>query len=379
MSIYPNPLTEIIQAEIRKHGGVIAFARFMELALYHPIHGYYSREQFEIGKLGDFTTAPHISPLFAQCLAYQAHQVLASVAEGNILELGAGTGQLAIDLLLTLSARQQLPQHYYIFEISPHLRVLQKQRIQLACPDLVERVIWLDALPHDFRGIILANEVLDALPVHCFTITAEGIQERGIANEGEGFAWTSVAPTTTALAEIALELSTRYHLPIGYQSEINLAMSAVITELAGSLASGVILFIDYGYGQREYYHPERQHGTLTCFYQHQHHDNPLIQPGEQDITAHVDFTRVIEIGHEHGLTLAGFTTQAAFLFSCGLLELATAEERRLDSVAAFNMRHAIKLLTLPTEMGERVKVMALGKNFDQPLLGFTQQNRMRDL
>lgn len=379
MTIYPNPLTEIIQNEIRKQGGVISFARFMELALYHPTHGYYCRDQFDIGKMGDFTTAPHLSPLFAQCLANQTQEILQTIHEGNILELGAGTGQLAIDLLRALKERQSLPAHYYIYEISGRLRSLQKERLHQFCPDLADRVIWLDALPSHFKGVILANEVVDALPVHRFEVTAEGIQELGVATQDEAFVWKPRTPTTPEFTALTTQLQRDYELTPGYQSEVNLAMTTLLTQLATCMEQGVLLFIDYGYGQREYYHPERHRGTLTCFYQHHRHDNPLLRPGEQDITSHVDFTRVIELAHAQGLTLAGFTTQAAFLFSCGLLDIAATQEAHLDTVGAFNMHHAIKLLTLPTEMGERIKVMALAKNAPSSLLGFARHDRSRDL
>lgn len=378
MTTYPNPLTEIIKKEIHEHGGHLSFARFMELALYHESYGYYNAHRFTIGKDGDFTTAPQISPLFAQCIARQCQQILATLSAKNILELGAGTGQLAVDLLLALEQLKQAPTHYYIYEISSALRARQKKLLQERCPQLADRVIWLDKIPAGFEGIMIGNEVLDALPVHCFEVTTDGIQERCVSLDGDALSWTLAKPTTPELAA-ASQISELYQLPPGYRSEINLNMNKLVHSLAQHLAEGVILLFDYGYGQAEYYHPERNQGTLTCFYQHRHHNNPLIHIGQQDITAHVDFTRVIEEAHEYGCILAGYTTQAAFLLSCGLIDLASQLEPTLSAIDAFQMHHAIKLLTLPTEMGERIKVMGLAKHMTLPLIGFAQHDRRRDL
>lgn len=376
-------LTLFIREELRRKGGSISFADFMQLALYHPEWGYYQTQIVDIGKKGDFTTAPEISPLFAKCLAAQCTQLFATLPK-TILELGAGTGRLACDLLLALNDQGITIDRYYIYEVSTTLRKKQQSLLKATCPQLFDRIIWLDALPADFTGIILANEVLDALPVHCFRIE-NGIQERRVAWKEDRFIWLS-EPASEALAKAVNLLNDQYSLPSGYESEINLHLQPFISQLVHSIKQGVMLFIDYGYGQREYYHPERRKGTLTCFYQHRHYDDPLVLPGMQDITAHVDFTRLIETAASQGCELLGYTSQMAFLLACGLTEIAAKEEQKLTPAEQVNLHHAVKLLTFPMEMGERIKVMALGKNMetDLPLLGsrllgFTLQDRRRDL
>lgn len=375
-------LSACIRQEIDKHKGAISFARFMELALYHPEWGYYNADTFTLGKHGDFTTAPEISPLFATCFVKPTQQIAHHLGTNQILELGAGTGQFAKDLLFALHQRGNLPQHYYIYEISVGLRKKQQVFLRTACPDFYSRIIWLDALPAHFVGCVIANEVLDALPVHCFRIDAKGIQERCVSWKNEEFAWESLLTTDAELTEKVLAIRDLYSLPDGYESEINLHMQSFIQSVSDSVDQGIIFFADYGYGQAEYYHPERNHGTLSCFYQHRHHANPLHLPGLQDITAHVDFSSVIEYAANRGCSLAGYTSQAAFLLACGLLDLAAEEERHLSPTDEFKLHHAIKLLTLPTEMGERIKVMALSKNMNNrelSLPGFGLHDRRREL
>jgi SAM-dependent MidA family methyltransferase len=376
-------LTDFLRQEMNKHGGYLSFATFMQQALYHSELGYYNSETLILGKHGDFTTAPEISPLFAKCFAKQCLQIANHLGTAAILELGAGSGRFAKELLLELERHPQryrcLPEHYYIYEISVSLRKKQQDLLKSDCPTLFNRIIWLDELPSHFVGIVIANEVLDALPVHCFGIKENAIKERAVTFEKNTFHWTLTEPFSPNLAISGDTVRQLYSLTNGYESEINLALPLFIQSVATSLAQGVILFADYGYGQSEYYHPERRHGTLTCFYQHHRSDNPFFFPGLQDITAHVDFTRVIETAVDCGCSLAGYTSQAAFLLACGLIELAQKDEQNLAPADEFNFHQAIKLLTLPTEMGERIKVMALSKNCDIPLLGFGLQDRRRDL
>lgn len=379
MSTGSNRLTEIIRNEISAKGGRITFARFMELALYHPEHGYYTSPDFTLGKLGDFTTAPEISPLFTQCLAKQCEQILSSLPQSNILELGAGTGRLAADLLKALEKSKHLPQRYFIYEISQTLRQKQKSLLTAECPDLAHRVAWLEQLPTNFDGVIIANEVLDALPVHRFRCQNNQIDECFVAWSNDQFIWTYSKPSSTQLNDKIQHIRDNYIVTENYESEINLSLENYVAEISNCLSNGVILFIDYGYGQREYYHPQRNKGSLTCFYKHQRHDNPLLHPGAQDITAHVDFTAVVETATEHGCEFLGFTTQASFLLDCGLIEIAQTTEQSLSEVEAFQLHQAIKTLTLPTEMGELIKVMALGKNSTLDLLGFQMADRSRDL
>lgn len=373
--------SDALSVEIRQEmnqTGAMSFARFMELALYHPKWGYYTNPYAAIGKSGDFTTAPLLSPLFADCIAQQVAQVLQHLeGGGDILEIGAGTGQLAADLLLALDEANTLPNHYFIHEISPSLRKQQQVHLKQAVPHLYSRILWVDTLPAALSGVIIANEVLDALPVHCFQISAAGeLEERCVIADQQGFAWQP-APASPALKKLIDE----YELPLYplYQSEVSLALPLFVQSLASSLARGLILIADYGYGRREYYHPERKSGTLTCFYEHRKHDNPLILIGLQDITAHVDFTAVIEKATAAGCSLGGYTTQTGFLLGCGFLEAMAKREATLSQTEVFTLRQAAKTLTLPTEMGEVVKIMGLTKALDLPLLGFSLQSRTRDL
>jgi SAM-dependent MidA family methyltransferase len=336
-----DALSALIQHDIQQNNGFIPFSHFMNLALYHPTWGYYQAEEMALGRQGDFTTAPEISPLFAYALAQQCAAILPQLLVRDLLEVGAGSGRLAGDLLLALNQCNQLPEHYYIVELSTSLRQQQQAWLQMTHPELFSRIIWLDTLPISFKGIIIANEVLDALPVDCFQI-ADTIQERGVTWTGTQFDW-HLRPADSVFAEPIAELQTTYHLPNGYRSEINFQLALFIQLLGQSLQHGVILFADYGYGQREYYHPERNEGTLTCFYQHRRHANPLILPGLQDMTAHVDFTRVAELALEQECDLLGYTTQAAFLLANGLIKEASRQEAYLSPAEQVNLHHAIKL------------------------------------
>lgn len=378
-----NAFINLIREIIASQGGTLSFADFMQLALYHPQLGYYCNPTFEFGREGDFTTAPEISPIFAYTLARQCEEIFKIHALNEILEIGAGSGQLAYHLLRALNEQQTLPRHYYIYEISASLRKKQQQYLKKVCPQWFDRITWLDQLPMDLSGIIIANEVLDALPVHCFKIENDQILERSVAWQDDRLIWKMTPPTHPLLTNRVQYLRDHYGLPEGYASEINLHLPNLITQMIHTLKRGVILLLDYGYGEREYYHPSRNKGTLTCFYQHQKHDDPLLYPGKEDITAHVDFTLVAENAIKQGATLLGYTTQAAFLLGCGLMTLAEKEEKKCDEISAFNLHQAIKLLTFPTEMGEVIKVMAIGKNLnentDQRLMGFTLQDRTRDL
>lgn len=374
-----NNITARLQQKINNQAGAISFADFMDIALYAPQFGYYNIGAFDIGKHGDFTTAPEISPLFAQCIAAQASQLFECLGGGDVLEFGAGTGQFAHDLLCALERRGCLPAHYYIVEISDRLRQKQQEKLKAFCPSLFSRAVWIDAPPPQFVGLMVANEVLDALPVHCFHVGNTTISERCVAFRHGQFVWHNRPPFEFELMEEAVQICDRYRLPPGYQSEINLRLAPFIAKACQNLDKGVILIIDYGYGQKEYYHPERSSGTLSCFYQHQMLSSPLLFPGTHDITAHVDFTRAAGLAMDYGCSLLGFTTQSAFLLACGLLEFAAEIEKQLTPKEAFQLHQAIKRLTFPTEMGERTKVMGLSKKVDGPLLGFSREDRRRDL
>jgi SAM-dependent MidA family methyltransferase len=370
-------LIHLIRQEIQQSDGHITFARFMELALYAPGLGYYNIGTHKLGQHGDFVTAPEISPLFAQCIARQCQQILQELDSGDILEFGAGSGIFAKELLLELEALHALPAHYFILEPSAELRERQIELFNSTCPHLLPRIVWLEKLPEKpLNGIIFANEVLDAMPIHCFEVTEHTIKERCVSWQDDQFIWSHHTPSPelqTYLESITKDRS----LPLGYQSEVSLIQPAWIKTLADRLEKGVILLIDYGYSRDEYYRPERGMGTFMCFYQHHKHDNPFILPGLQDMTAHVDFTHLAESAVEGGLTIAGFTTQAAFLLACDLLGI--AERASLSEIEKYKINQAIKILTLPGQMGDIVKVMAFSKELDITLIGFTLQDKRYDL
>ncbi|MCD6038980.1 MAG: hypothetical protein K0S27_380 [Gammaproteobacteria bacterium] len=371
-------LSEAIRNEITQAGGSISFARFMELALYAPGLGYYSAGQRKIGKEGDFVTAPEISPLFSHCVARQCKQILSVLKKGDILEIGAGTGVFAKDILLELEALNSLPEYYFILEVSAELRARQEELLGSHCLHLLDRIIWLDSLPETaINGIIIANEVMDALPVHCFKIKNHAIQERCVIWDKDHFNWLLTAPTAPALLQRGTMLLQDYALADDYESEINLLLPTWIQSIASILNKGIILLFDYGYSRREYYHAERKKGTLICYHQHRRHEDPFKLIGFQDITAHVEFTTLVESAYAVGCILLGYSVQAHFLLNCGLLELAQTIESA--GVAHMRQAQAIKKLLLPSQMGELIKVMALGKNYTHPLCGFPLPDRRRDL
>ncbi|MFZ2301513.1 MAG: SAM-dependent methyltransferase [Gallionella sp.] len=366
-------LCELIRRDIAERGGWISFARYMELALYAPGLGYYTAGAHKFGEAGDFVTAPELSPLFGRTLARQAVEIMASSAP-HILELGAGSGKLAADMLGELERMGSLPDSYMILEVSADLRARQQALLRTRLPHLLERVRWLDALPERFSGAIIANEVLDALPVHLVHWRDSALTERGVAGGTAGFVWQERAIGDAALLRAAQQIS----VPDDYVGEICLAACGLVNSLAGCLEQGALLFIDYGFGAREFYHPQRGSGTLMCHYRHHAHDDPFYLPGLQDITAHVNFTGIAECGIDAGLELLGYTSQAFFLLNCGITEL-------LQGVSPENMRDYLPLsaqlqkLTSPAEMGELFKVIALGRGVSEPLCGFVRGDMTRSL
>lgn len=364
-------LQTVIREEIAAAGGRLGFDRYMELALYAPALGYYSAGARKIGVDGDFVTAPEISPLFSRCVARQAAQVLQALGGGTILELGAGSGRMAADMLSELARLGRLPERYLILEPSGELRERQRHTLDQHAAGPDARVCWLDRLPErPLRGLIVGNEVVDALPVKRFR-HERGWQELCVRVEGEGFGWTAAScgePLARALAHRLGQAAE------GYESEINLRLGPWMGSLADALEAGMLLLVDYGLARREYYHPERARGTLMCHYRHRAHDDPFRYPGLQDITAWVDFTALAEAGTAAGLALAGYTTQAHFLLGGGLEALA-AEVDPADVRALAELSRQIKLLTLPTEMGERFKAMA----FTRGALPLPDAFRLRDL
>ena len=351
-------LLERIGAELGAAGNWISFARYMELALYEPGLGYYASGARKLGAGGDFVTAPELSPLFGRALACQVRQVLGP--DEAVLEFGAGSGALAETLLGELSCP------YYILETSPELRERQERR-------LGSRARWLERLPERFRGVMLANEVVDAMPVHALAWTRAGVLERGVcANEGQ-LAWSDRAadnPVLIAAKEIELEIP-----PSGrYESELALVARAWMRSLGRFLERGAILVIDYGFPAREYFHPQRSMGTLACHYRHRVHDDPFYLPGLQDVTAHVDFSALARAAADAGLDVLGYANQAQFLVNCGITDL-LAEENPADAKRYLPAAAAAQKLLSPSEMGELFKVLAVGKGVKDSLMGFSRGDR----
>jgi len=358
---------------IEDAGGWIPFSRFMEAALYAPGLGYYAAGAMKFGAAGDFVTAPEMTPLFSRTLAHAIAPVLAEIS-GEVLELGAGSGRLAVDMLGELERLGALPARYGILEVSADLRERQQETIACELPHLAGRVQWLDALPVHFNGVILGNEVLDALPVELVHWTENGPFSRGVALEGDAFAWQDrpiADPVLRARAE-ALKLAP------GYLSEVNLAADALIASLAECLERGLILMIDYGFSASEYYHPQRHMGTLRAHVRHHALDDPFYLPGLADLTAHVDFSAVARAGMAAGLELAGYTSQASFLLNSGLTEL-LMQTPPTDAAAYLPQANAVQRLVSPAEMGELFKVIGLSKGSVAPLAGFARGDRRHAL
>jgi len=348
-----------IRARIEEAGGSIGFAEFMQHALYAPGLGYYAAGTTKFGAAGDFITAPEVSSLFGRIVARQCAEALGAMGGGVILEVGAGSGKLAVDVLATLAALDALPDRYEILEVSADLQARQQERLASALPELANRVTWVSGFPAIERGVVLANEVLDALPVERFVRRADGVRQIRVAVASEGFGFVEVpAPARLAGAVAAIERDLGEPLPEGYVSEVSLGLPAWIEALGGALERGVALLFDYGVSRREYYAPERGDGWLRCHFRHRAHNDPLIHPGIQDITAWVDFTAVAEAAVAAGLEIGGYAAQAQFLLGAGLTEEVAALES-LPAAERIALSQQVKTLTLPGEMGEHFKCMAL--------------------
>lgn len=361
-----------IHARQAEHGGCLSFADFMEEALYAPGLGYYSNGLRKFGADGDFVTAPELTSLFGRSLADFVEVALRQVPGGEVLEFGAGSGVLAVDLLRELAKRECLPARYGILERSASLRALQHETLAAELPELLPRLYWPDALPTDFRGVMLGNEVLDADPVRRFRRDGEGVWEYGVIRDGEGFAW-SLYPADPDLSHRVDTLAADHGWPSGYDSELDPLLPAWMRSVADSLRQGALLLIDYGSVRGERYHPQRAEGTLMCHYRHRAHGDPLILPGLQDITSHVDFTALAEAGVEAGLALEGFTTQAHFLLDCGLDRLLMEADPDGSPRYLAQVQRAKQLL-MPGEMGERFKCIALRRGIAGGLPGFRRHD-----
>ncbi len=409
----------LLREAIATAGGWLSFERFMDMALYAPGLGYYSAGSTKLGAGGDFVTAPEVSDLFSRCVARQCAEVLA-ITGGEILELGAGTGRMAAAVLESLAAEGVLPERYSILEVSADLAERQRERLGSLPPVLRERVMWLDRLPErPIRGVVLANEVLDALPCQRFVLTdADGrpaapvssaagvdgqvdlrggvrpaglardaevglpralpaVLELGVSVDGDAFV-ERAGPAGPALAAACESLLAELPqaLPPGYTSEVCLRLESWLASVGERLERGLVLLFDYGLPRSHYYHPQRVSGTLRCHYKQRAHDDPYINVGVQDITAWVDFTRVAEAALAVGLEVRGFSTQAAFLLATGIERFAAEAEGIVEQTRRAG---EARRLLLPGEMGEAFKAMALTRDYDAALTGFALQDLRHSL
>src|SRR5471030_2200311 len=372
-SAHSQKLAEHIAAAIVAEGEWIPFSRYMELALYAPGLGYYAAGARKFGSEGDFVTSPEISPMFAKCFALQAAQVLKDV-EGDILELGPGSGVFAADLYESLKELGVLPRRYLLLEVSPDLRERQRTLLEERFPAEMDRFEWIDCLPGKIRGMVIANEVLDVVPCSLVHRDSRGDYfEQGVILTEAGFAFED-----QPLQDGELKRRASSAFPPGdydYVSEINFAAEALVRTIASSLEAGVALFIDYGFPEREFYHPQRSMGTMRCHYRHRVHGDPFFMPGLQDITAHVDFTAMARAAEQGGAEVYGLTTQAYFLISCGLAVLVSAGDPTV-TLSRLKGTSAVHRLIAPSEMGELFKVLGFGKGMDDPILGFQSARPM---
>ncbi len=383
MSIDPTPpdaearalsdrLVEHIARQVRQSGGFLPFDVFMDAALYTPGLGYYSNGLTPFGEQGDFITAPESGDLFARCLARSVASVLQQTDQASVLELGAGSGVLAADLLCALQALDAVPERYAILERSPAMRAMQRTRIAQMPKTLQARVEWIDELPRDWVGVVFGNEVADALPVKRFQYRQGEVREFGVGISGDDLQLQDIEADADIAKHIAT-LALQYSWEGDYRTEYCPALADWVESLAGCLQQGMLLLIDYGYGRAEYYHPQRNMGTLLCHYRHQAHDNVLWYPGLQDITAFVDFTSIAEAAVNAGLTFVGYTSQARFLMSAGIDQVMAGIDPN-DLPRFLKMTNDAKRLMLPGEMGERFKVTGFSRNLDEQITGFDSQD-----
>ncbi|MGE5088088.1 MAG: class I SAM-dependent methyltransferase [Candidatus Levyibacteriota bacterium] len=350
-----------VRDEIADGGGFVSFARYMEIVLYAPSLGYYVAGARKFGGEGDFVTGPELSPLYGAALARQVDAILRATGTQRIVELGAGSGALAASMLNALarcraaSAPESLA--YSILEVSPDLRERQHATIAACAPAEARRVDWLDRLPQDIEGVVVMNEVLDAVAPRIVARRGGAWFERGVAWKGESLAWDERPLADARLLALA---QARFPADGDYVSEINPAAEALVATLARRLRAGALLIVDYGFPRAEYYHPQRSAGTLIGHYRHRSHADPFLWPGLSDLTAHVDFTAIAEAAEGAGMQVAGFATQASFLLGCGILDLLAATGAP-ESVAYLREAAAVQKLVSPAEMGEMFKVLLLSR------------------
>ncbi len=365
-----------VRRTIAEEGGWISFADYMSTVLYAPGLGYYAAGTPKLGASGDFVTAPELSPLFGKAVAVQLEQALGQLERAEVIEIGPGSGRLCGDVLSALAERDALPARYWLLEVSPDLRERQRQHLNAAAPDYLPRVGWIDVLPERWSGAVLANEVLDAVPVHLVLRQGGEWLERGVSVDAAG----ALGFDDRSLASSALRERARARFPDAddYLSEINPSAEALVSSLAQRCERGLMLLFDYGFPEAEYYHRQRSRGTLMTHYRHRMLPDPFFRPGLADLTAHVDFTAMARAGVAAGMTVAGFAGQAQFLVNCGILE-ALARSGDPQSSVYLRAAGAVQRLTSPAEMGELVKVLALTRGIEPELLGFREGDRSHRL
>ncbi|MFP4614811.1 MAG: class I SAM-dependent methyltransferase [Thiohalorhabdus sp.] len=375
---------ETVAAALRERmaeRGAIPFDAFMRTALYEPGLGYYVGGRERLGRGGDFVTAPELTPFFGYTVAGQVVDLLARCGGGDVLEAGAGSGALATQLLAELERLGNLPERYRILEVSPDLKERQRRTLERTLPHLLDRVEWLEDFPAEpWSGVLVANELLDSLPVHRVRLTEDDLKELYVAPDEDsgGFQWREGPVSDPLVADSLGDLS---GLPVGMETEVNLEAPAWVAQAAERLERGGLLLIDYGHPAAELYRPERARGTLMCHFRHRAHDDPFYLPGVQDITAHVDFSAVAEAAQAVGLEVGGFTNQAQFLINLGLTHRveeylgggAVCDEEQLQ------LATALKQLTLPQGMGESFKALLLVRGVEGPFPGFRQGDRAGEL
>jgi SAM-dependent MidA family methyltransferase len=352
---------------IAASGGWISFADYMGAALYAPGLGYYVAGARKFGPSGDFVTAPELTTLYGETLATQVEAVLAQLPGGSVIELGPGTGQLAADVLSALAAKDALPERYCLLEVSPDLRARQREHLRNRVPVLLPRAEWIDVLPERWRGVLLANEMLDAVPPHLVARVNGAWLERGVEVGAAGdFRFADRPLASSPLREAA---RVRFPEEGDYVSEVNPAAQALVRSLALRCDAGALLIFDYGFPASEYYHPQRDRGTLMTHYRHRTMDDPFLLPGLADLTAHVDFSSIAHAGVAGGMSVAGYATQARFLINCGILD-SLARRGEPQSAAYLREAAAVQKLLSPAEMGELFKALAVAKGIDDDLIGF---------
>ncbi len=357
-------LQALIANEIQSHDNWMSFNDYMQLALFAPQLGYYTGGSHKIGSAGDFVTAPSLTPLFGLTLARQIEPVLRQSA-GNVYEFGAGTGELAVSLLAGL--QPDALQHYYIMDVSPELKQRQLALIHEKTPQHADKVVFLDSLPDAFDGVIIGNEVLDAMASEVMRWTETGIEQMGVSIVDEQFTWSQRPVSDERILAEALRIQPDKQ---PYTSELHLNQTAFIATLAQKLVRGAIIMIDYGFDEAQYYHPQRSMGTLIGHYRHHVVDDPFFWPGLMDLTCHVNFTAMAQAAVDNGLDLIGYTSQAHFLFNLGITEVLLAEHPDVNSKAYLQAASAMQKLVAPHEMGELFKVIAMGKGVDVDWQGF---------